>query len=109
MGLAGLHRAAQSDRANCTPGVEAFLVAATASRSVYFPGDLNEHERSIQGIEFCISPVAHYSWWHKGRDSLTCDSGPCNLSGCAQGVWWGQSIKRLVSLYLLGLEMAFRH
>lgn len=60
-----------------------FSLQLPASGSIYFPNDLARHERSqsvpfqSQGHEFCIGPMAHYSWWHKGRDSLECDRGPC--------------------------------
>lgn len=56
-----------------------------ASGSIYFPLDLSEPERShsvplgIKGHEFCIGPMAHYSWWHGERGSLSYDYGPCKF------------------------------
>lgn len=60
-----------------------FILQFPANGSIYFPRDLNEHERAqsfplqVQGHEFCIGPMAHYSWWHGTRSSLDCDRGPC--------------------------------
>ncbi|RMD41469.1 hypothetical protein DV735_g3650, partial [Chaetothyriales sp. CBS 134920] len=59
-----------------------FSLELPASGSIYFPKDLleAERERSVRfqthGVEFCIGPMAHYSWWDKGRDLLECDRGP---------------------------------
>jgi hypothetical protein len=60
-----------------------FSLQLPANGSIYFPHDLSEHERSqsfllsVQGHEFCIGPMAHYSWWHGERGLLECDRGPC--------------------------------
>lgn len=62
-----------------------FSLQLPASGSIYFPHDLSEHEQSqsvpfhVQGREFCIGPMAHYSWWHADRSSFECDRGPCKL------------------------------
>ncbi|KAF1962350.1 kinase-like protein [Byssothecium circinans] len=63
-----------------------FSFQLPASGSIYFPNDLDEHELSksvplhVQGREFCIGPMAHYSWWHGERSSLECDRGPWRKS-----------------------------
>ncbi|RMZ83596.1 hypothetical protein DV738_g948, partial [Chaetothyriales sp. CBS 135597] len=59
-----------------------FSLELPASGSIYLPNDLSEDERErsvrfrTHGVEFCMGPMAHYSWWHKGRDLLDCDRGP---------------------------------
>ena len=62
-----------------------FSLQIPASGSIYFPNDLTEEERSLSapfqshGHEYCIGPLTHYSWWHRGRSSIECDRGPCKL------------------------------
>lgn len=63
-----------------------FTLQLPANGSIYFPRDLNECERAqsvplqVQGHEFCIGPMAHYSWWHGERSSLDCDRAPVSIN-----------------------------
>ncbi|KAL5041130.1 hypothetical protein BDW71DRAFT_213297 [Aspergillus fruticulosus] len=50
-----------------------------ASGSIYYRKDVLSGEvipRPDNNHEFCIGPVAHYSWWHEERAVLKIDRGP---------------------------------
>lgn len=51
--------------------------------SIYYRKDL-QSEKNIplsgpKDDEFCIGPIAHYSWWHDERSILNIDRGPCKF------------------------------
>lgn len=50
-----------------------------ACGSIYYQKDLHsERKTPLSGQkEFCIGPIAHYSWWHGERSRLDLDRGPC--------------------------------
>jgi hypothetical protein len=52
-----------------------------ASGSLYYRKDVLSGESiplSDHGDrDFCIGPIAHYSWWHEKRAALETDRGPC--------------------------------
>jgi hypothetical protein len=52
-----------------------------ACGSIYYCKDLPSEKRiplsSQKDVEFCIGPIAHYSWWHDERSMLNIDGGPC--------------------------------
>lgn len=51
--------------------------------SIYYQRDLPTGRKvPLSGqlaSEFCIGPMAHYSWWHGERSTLDIDRGPCEL------------------------------
>ncbi|KAL4981480.1 kinase-like domain-containing protein [Aspergillus falconensis] len=52
-----------------------------ASGSIYYRKDVLSGEvipLPDNNHEFCIGPVAHYSWWHEERAVLKIDRGPCD-------------------------------
>lgn len=58
------------------------LLEFPACGSLYYQKDLpTERKVSLPKNkgEFCIGPMAHYSWWHGERSILNIDRGPCEL------------------------------
>ncbi|RDH31196.1 hypothetical protein BDQ94DRAFT_180568 [Aspergillus welwitschiae] len=51
-----------------------------ASGSLYYLKDLPSEKRTRlddpNSMEFCIGPIAHYSWWHDERGIMDIDRGP---------------------------------
>lgn len=49
--------------------------------SLYYSTDLSSEKRvplsGQEDVEFCVGPIAHYSWWHDERKTLNIDRGPC--------------------------------
>lgn len=50
-----------------------------ASGSLYYRTDVLSGEGTplSHHRDFCIGPIAHYSWWHEQRAVLETDKGPC--------------------------------
>jgi hypothetical protein len=51
-----------------------------ASGSIYYRKDVLSGDviplPTHGGPEFCIGPIAHYTWWHEERGTLETDRGP---------------------------------